>query len=693
MRRRGRAPVGDPPLLIARPELAHSADVRFHRVGRVRVSFVGAGALVCGLALVATLLPTGVAHADDGTWQPSTWTGVVLGAPVPAVGLPPAAVPTPPVPYPPTVDLAPRYEGQDACDSSPKPGAQRLSDLIKATYGADQTVWIPRNCSLGGQSEHKEGRAVDWMLDVRDSAQRAKAESFLNWLLGLDATGVPYGNALRMGVMYIGWHDRMWRAYDIEKGWTELKGCFSKTMPSMDNTCHRNHIHISLSWDGAAGLTSFWDGTPIDAPQCEGVPSSGKSEEVVAAGERITIPAVRVLDTRAALGVSARCRLGAAGGSRGRTRVFVPITGVAGLPASGVTAVAVRVSALGPNAPAEVLAWTPGRSSGQVATGVSMNVDAAGELAVPVGSDGTIGLSVSRGAVDVVLEVVGYYTASAPGTAHVAAVAVAPTASLGPAAVAPTAPTTPAPTAPTVPMTPPPAEAAPPSVPSVPQGQLVAVGSIVGYESTNDGPLKPGEQRQIAVTGLPAQATSAILFVTAKDADKRGALRLGHDEKGSRLRFAAKGLTKKVMVVPVSAGAIAIRAAKRATVSMRVELLGYGVGNVAGEFLPLSGGRLFKGRLVAGQPVAVAALRTAGLPGKRRVKAVVLRIRTAQATSNGTVAVYPTGGNPPGTRSAQVVANERYASVVLAQVGDDGSLTFSSDVDTRAVATVIGYLR
>lgn len=665
------------------------------RVRRVGARVVSGAAAISGLALLAALLPTGPAQADDGTWQPSTWTGVAAGAPAPAVGLPPAAVPTPPVPYPATVDLPPRYEGQDSCDSAPKPGAQRLSDLIKATYGADQTVWIPRNCSVGGQSEHKEGRAVDWMVDVRDSAQRAKAETFLNWLLGPDASGVAYGNAMRIGVMYIGWHDRMWRGYDIEKGWTELKGCFSKSSPGMDTTCHRDHIHISLSWDGAAGLTSFWDSTPIDAPQCEGVTSTGKSEEVTAAGERVTIPAVRVVDTRAAIGVAARCRIGAAGGSRGRTRVYVPVANVAGLPATGVTAVALRVSALGPNAPAEVRVWTPGRTAAQVATPVTMNVDAAGEVAVPVGSDGTIGVSVSRGAADIVVEVVGYYTASTPGSAHAAAVPVAPTASLGPATVAPVAPTTPTtPTTPTAPTT-----TQPPTVPtvltppSVPEGQLVAVGSIVGYESTSDGPLKPGEQRQIAVTGLPAQATSAVLFVTAKDADGRGALRMGTADRTARVRFGAKGMTKKVLVVPVTAGAMDIRAAKRASVSMRVELLGYGTGDTAGEFVALPGARLFKGRLVAGQPIAVATLRAAGLPGKKRVKAVVLRIRTAKATNDGTVAVYPTGGSPPGTRSAQVVANESYASVVLAQVGPDGSLTFSSDVDTKAVATVIGYLR
>ncbi len=649
---------------------------------------MGAVAVVV-LGLIATVLPTSSAQADDGTWQPSNWTGVAAGAPVPGVGLAPGPVPNPPVPYPAIVDLAPRYEGQDSCDSAPKPGAQRLADLIKATYGGDQTVWIPRNCATGGQSEHKEGRAVDWMVDVRDSAQRAKAETFLNWLLGPDTAGVPYGHALRMGVMYIGWHDRIWRSYDLERGWTELKGCFSKPQPSMDTTCHRDHIHLSLSWDGAAGLTSFWDGTPIDAPQCAGVPASGSSEEVTAAGERVSIAPVRVMDTRAGLGVTARCRIGAAGGSRGRTRVFVPVSGVAGLPGSGVTAVAVRVSGLGPNAPGELQVWTPGRSSAQVATSLVMNVDAAGELAVPVGSDGRIGVSVTRGAADVVLEVIGYYTATTPGSTHAAAVPAAVTASLGPA-TAPTTPTTPtapsvpvAPTVPTVPTTP----------GSLPEDRLIAVGSIVGYESTGDGPLRPGEQRQVPVAGLPAEATSAVLFVTARNANGRGALRLGTTEQAKPLRFASRGMTKKVMVVPVQSGVMAVRAAKRAAVSMRVELLGYGTGATTGEFVALPAARLFKGRLTAGQPVSVGAARTAGIPGKRRVKAVVLRVRTAKSTADGTVAVYPTGGSAPGTRSAQVLAGQRYASVVLAQLGEDGTLTFSSDVDAKVVATVVGYLR
>ena len=166
------------------------------------------------------------------------------------------------------MDVPPEYEGQAQCDPTPKPGTQKLADYIRAVYGSQETVWIPRGCDVGGQSEHKDGRAIDWMVDIRDAQERADAESFLNWLLGPDQFGVEYGNAMRLGVMYIAWNDRIWRGYDIKRGWTEMKGCFSTTGKSADNHCHRNHIHISLTWDGASGRTSFWDGTPLSAPFC-----------------------------------------------------------------------------------------------------------------------------------------------------------------------------------------------------------------------------------------------------------------------------------------------------------------------------------------------------------------------------------------------------------------------------------------
>ncbi len=217
-------------------------------------------ALTC--AATAALIPSASHAATGQNWQPTTWTGVANGAPVPGEGL------SAPMPGQlPVADYLPiSYEGQSSCDPSPKPGAVRIDQIIKATYGSGEYVGIPRGCDVGGRSEHKEGRAVDWMVDVREPGERAKAEAFLNWLLGPDAAGRMAGNANMLGVMYIGWHDRMWRGYKQEQGWAELKGCFSKTEKKYDNYCHRNHIHISLTRAGATGSTVPNAPAPTETP-------------------------------------------------------------------------------------------------------------------------------------------------------------------------------------------------------------------------------------------------------------------------------------------------------------------------------------------------------------------------------------------------------------------------------------------
>ena len=194
--------------------------------------------------------------------------GVAVAAPGRSGILPKAATPITTVALPPTYDPVADYEAQTGCDSTAKPGTRALAGLITKTYGRSQVIGISRACSVGGTSEHKEGRALDWMTSARNRQGLANATAFLGWLLEPDAAGVPYGNATRLGVMYVGWNDHYWASYATERGWAELKGCFSKPGRGYDTTCHRNHIHISLSWDGASGRTSFWDGTAMDGPFC-----------------------------------------------------------------------------------------------------------------------------------------------------------------------------------------------------------------------------------------------------------------------------------------------------------------------------------------------------------------------------------------------------------------------------------------
>ena len=180
---------------------------------------------------------------------------VVLAASLLLAGGTPAAAapsePTPPVTFTTAPETPSPYQGQVSCDPVEKPGAAALRSLLKATYGKANSGGTVRSCSAGGTSEHKEGRAYDWMLNAYDAADRAKGDAFVAWLTGRDAAGVPGGNAHRLGVQYVIWNKRTWQA------WTGAWKTYTGASP------HTDHVHISLSWDGAFKRTSWWTGKAV----------------------------------------------------------------------------------------------------------------------------------------------------------------------------------------------------------------------------------------------------------------------------------------------------------------------------------------------------------------------------------------------------------------------------------------------
>ncbi|WP_336922917.1 hypothetical protein [Aquipuribacter sp. SD81] len=150
-----------------------------------------------------------------------------------------------------TPDRAPGYQGQVTCDPKERPGTVALRSLLRATYGKANSGGIVRSCSTGGRSEHKEGRAYDWMLDANRASDKAMADAFLAWLTGPDRNGYRGGNAQRLGVQYVIWNKRQWSTWD--KRWIAYRGA----------SPHTDHVHISLTWDGAMKRTSWWDGHEV----------------------------------------------------------------------------------------------------------------------------------------------------------------------------------------------------------------------------------------------------------------------------------------------------------------------------------------------------------------------------------------------------------------------------------------------
>src|SRR5688500_7107035 len=79
------------------------------------------------------------------------------------------------------IDAYASYVGQSTCDPTAKPGVVDFRDLLNAKYGS-HTAYITRQCE-SAVSEHEEGRALDYMLNVNNSGDRAVANDILNWLL------------------------------------------------------------------------------------------------------------------------------------------------------------------------------------------------------------------------------------------------------------------------------------------------------------------------------------------------------------------------------------------------------------------------------------------------------------------------------------------------------------------------------
>ncbi len=146
-----------------------------------------------------------------------------------------------PGPLPKDVDATPGYVPQISCQPGTPAGVAKLRALVLETYRVGGSGNTARKCNEG-TSEHSDGRAWDWMVNVNNAAEKKAAGDFLAWLTANHGT-----NAKRLGIMYVIHNKMIWGVYREKDGWRPSWG-------------HTDHIHISFSWNGARGNTSFWTG-------------------------------------------------------------------------------------------------------------------------------------------------------------------------------------------------------------------------------------------------------------------------------------------------------------------------------------------------------------------------------------------------------------------------------------------------
>ncbi|MGH3502834.1 MAG: peptidoglycan-binding domain-containing protein, partial [Nocardioidaceae bacterium] len=210
----------------------------------------------------------------------SACTAIAMGAFVLSAGPAIAATPTPPIPpdLPKAIERLAPYQPQDTCSPSPKPGVEAFAALLLATYRNTGSLGISRACSVGGTSEHKEGRAFDWDVSVSNPTEHREAAALIHWLLAT-RHGDTAAMARRLGVMYIIWNGRIWGAYRANEGWRPYYG----------SNPHTSHVHFSFDWAGACEITSYWEGTVASnagGPSCP----SGRRSLGRAISRNLTIP-------------------------------------------------------------------------------------------------------------------------------------------------------------------------------------------------------------------------------------------------------------------------------------------------------------------------------------------------------------------------------------------------------------------
>jgi len=145
------------------------------------------------------------------------------------------------------------YRGQSLCESSPKPGTVYLLNLAMSYYRSGRSAGISRDCAVGGVSEHKEGRAFDWAVNIANPAEKAAGDAFVQWLTAVGPDGKSGYNARRLGVMYIIWNEHVWNNTSSNAQWRDYTG----PVP------HTDHVHVSLTWAGAYERTSWWTGVAL----------------------------------------------------------------------------------------------------------------------------------------------------------------------------------------------------------------------------------------------------------------------------------------------------------------------------------------------------------------------------------------------------------------------------------------------
>ncbi|WP_245205507.1 hypothetical protein [Kitasatospora sp. RG8] len=363
----------------------------------------------------------------------------------------------------------------------------------------------------------------------------------------------------------------------------------------------------------------------------------------------VPITPARFLDTRDGTGAPAQ-RVGPGG------VVALQVAGVNGVPATGVTAVVMNVTAVNPTGPGHVTVYPDGRPL----PGVSNLNFEAGQIVpnlvtVPV-VNGKVDLRNNAGSVDLLADVTGYYTDGATGSALT--------------------PITPA--------------------------RFLDTRDGTGAAAQRVGPGGVVALQVAGVKGVPATGVTAVVMnVTAVNPTGPGHVTVYPDGRPlpgvSNLNFEAGQIVANLVTVPVVNGKVDLRN-NAGSVDLIADVTGY-YGDSGSAFSPTTPVRLLDtrngvgaraGTVGAGDIVSVPVTAIEGVPATG-VTAVVLNVTVTEPTAGSHLIVHPHGTARPDVSNLNFTAGQTRANLVVVPVVDGRVTLFNHWGSTHVVADLSGY--
>ena len=332
------------------------------------------------------------------------------------------------------------------------------------------------------------------------------------------------------------------------------------------------------------------------------------------------------------------------------------VTGNGGVPASGVLAAVLNVTAVGGSAPSFVTVWPAGVARPNTSSLNTRGGDVVPNLVVTMlNGAGQASVFNNAGSGHCVVDVVGYFTTAS----------AARFTSLTPARVLDT------------------------------RSGLGAPAAAVGQAKSID-LLVAGRG------GVAADADSVVLNVTVTEPTAAGFITAwpagAAMPTASNLNFVAGQTVPNLVISKLGTGGKVSLFNSTGSTHLIADVLGYFRVGSGAQLIAMTPARLLDTRTDGGAshpvgqtPLVLPILGRQGIPSTG-VVGVVLNVTATEPTINGFVSVYPNGEALPMASNLNTVAGVTRANLVIAKVGVDGAVAmFNSSGTTHLIADVVGY--